>query len=550
MKFTFKKLAIAAGVFITLSAFTISENDRLFEISKNIEIFVNVFKELNKNYVDEVDPATLMRTGIDAMVESLDPFTNYISESQVERYRISDDESYQGIGASIAIVENKVFLANIMEKGGAFSAGLKAGDELISINGESLKSKSEEEIMIMLRGVGGSPVNLQILKSGTNTSQAITLERSEVNIPNVPYAGMVSDGIGYINLTTFTDNAGANITKELKRLKRELPDSTSLKGIILDLRYNGGGLLREAVNICNIFIPKGEEVVFTRGKLKEKDTSFKTTSLPTDLDIPVAVLVNKRSASASEIVSGVLQDRDRAVIIGQRTYGKGLVQNTFELGYNNRVKITTSKYYIPSGRCIQGVEYKDGEPVDIADAKRSKFKTKNGRTVLDGGGVTPDIKLEAHELAYITKALLDKKLIYQYVNKFIAKSDSIKDINAFNFTAYQEFVDFVKKQNFTYYTDGEKELESLEKKVMAEPSLKSLLSSEIATIKSKINNGKSNDLTKYKDEITTEIEKEIVSRYFYQKGKTQIALKRDKEVDEAIALLKDKKRYTTILGIK
>ncbi|MBK8701485.1 MAG: S41 family peptidase [Saprospiraceae bacterium] len=546
LKYLLLVFCLVAGV----SAVTINGNDRLFEISKNIEIFVNVFKELNKNYVDEVDPAERMRTGIDAMVNSLDPFTNYISESQVERYRITDDERFQGIGAGIVFSGERVLLSDLLDGGTAVGAGLHAGDEIISINGEIMAGKNEEEIQTMLRGIAGTPVKLDVKRNGTGLKETITVERGEVNIPNVPYAGIVSDGIAYIHLTTFTDNAGANIQKELKRLKREAADSNAIKGLILDLRYNGGGLLREAVNICNLFIPKGEEVVFTRGKLKEKDQSFKTMAIPYDLDLPIAVLINKKSASASEIVSGVIQDKDRGVIIGQRSYGKGLVQNTFELGYNNRVKITTSKYYIPSGRCIQGVEYKNGEPVDIADARRSKFKTKNGRTVLDGGGITPDYKLDAHEPSDLTNALLDQKLIFLYVNDYVINRDSVKNVDNFTFSDYDDFLSFIRKRKFEYESDGEKEINALLQKCKNDESLQTLIGKDLSAMKEKVNVEKSKAWTAHKEEIVTELEKEIVSRYFYQQGKTRIGLKRDKEVDEAIALLKDQKRYESILQKK
>jgi carboxyl-terminal processing protease len=540
---------IGLGVVLLVGMSFALTNDRLFEISKNIELFVNVFKEVNKNYVDEIDPSELMKIGIDAMVSSLDPYTNYITESQVERYRISDDEKFQGIGAEAVVVDGKAYLTNLLEGGAAVTSGLHAGDEIVSINGESVKGMKSEDIMILLRGTEGSPVKLNLNKINGKT-ESVSIERSEVNIPNVPYAGMLKDGIGYINLTVFTDNASANIQKEMKRLKREAGDSAALKGLVLDLRHNGGGLLREAISICNLFIPKNEEVVFTRGKVKEKDQSFKTMALPYDLDIPIAVLIDKKSASASEIVSGVIQDKDRGVIIGQRSFGKGLVQNTFEIGYNSRVKVTTSKYHIPSGRCIQGVEYKNGEPVDIPDSKRSKFKTKNGRTVLDGGGVTPDIKLAEKEDAAVLKALLDQNLIFQYVNAYVTKNDSIKDQDAFTFTKYDEFLSYIKKQNFNYKATGEKELEDLKTLVEKNPELKSSLNGDISAIQSKIDGMKSKDLSTYKEDIIVEIEKEIISRYFYQKGKTKHKLRRDKEVDEAIAILKDKTKYKKILNSK
>ncbi len=545
-----KVIVLLVCLLVGVSAIGLKDGDRMFEISKNVEIFVNVFKELNKNYVDEIDPAELMRIGIDAMVSSLDPFTNYISESQVERYRISDDERFQGIGASIVLAEDKIMITDLMEGGAAVTAGIKAGDELLSINGEVLKGKEAEDIQTMLRGIAGTPVKLEIKRHGSGKTEVVNVERGEVNIPNVPYAGVVSDGIAYIHLTVFTDNAGANIQKELKRLKREAGDSNAIKGLVLDLRYNGGGLLREAVNICNLFIPKNAEVVFTRGKVKEKDQSFKTLAIPYDLDIPIAVLINKKSASASEIVSGVIQDRDRGVIIGQRSYGKGLVQNTFELGYNNRVKITTSKYYIPSGRCIQGVEYKNGEPVDIPDNKRSKFKTLNGRTVLDGGGITPDVKLPAHEMAEVTQALLDQKMIFLYTNEYVLKHDSIKNIDDFSFTAYDDFLAYLKKKNFSFNKEAEKEINLLQEKCNKNADLKATIGAEIKAMKDKLESEKTKDLVKFKDEIVVELEKEIISRYFYQKGKTKIGLKRDKEVDEAIAILKDQAKYNSLLGKK
>ncbi len=524
-------------------------NDRLFEISKNIELFVNVFRELNKHYVDEIDPSELMKTGIDAMVNSLDPYTNYITESQVERYRISDDDKFQGIGADAIKVDEKIFLTNLLEGGAAVNAKLSAGDEILSINGESVKGKTEKEIMTSLRGAAGTPVRLSIKKLVGKTED-INVERDEVNIPNVPYAGLLKDGIGYIRLTTFTENASANIGKELKKIRRDIGDSAALKGIVIDLRHNGGGLLREAISICNLFLPRGEEVVFTKGKSKETFQNYKTMAVPMDLDIPIAVMIDKKSASASEIVSGVLQDKDRGVLIGQRSYGKGLVQNQFEVGYNSRVKVTISKYHIPSGRCIQGVEYANGEPIDIPDNKRSKFKTKNGRTVLDGGGVAPDIKMPEPIQSAVTKSLLDQHLIFLYVNEYVKKNDSLKTIEGFNFTKYNEFLDFLKSKKFEFKAEGEVELENLQKVLANNNDLKGTTSTEIQSISTKIKDLKAKALASAKEEIIVEIEKEIIARYFYEKGKTQHKLRRDAEVEEAITTLKDQKKYRNILGYK
>lgn len=543
IKLTLILLVAAIGISATLA------KDKLFEMSKNIEIFINVYKELNSNYVDELDPAELMRTGIDAMVGSLDPYTNYISESQVERYRISDDSKYQGIGASVLRYNDKTYLQAPLEGGPAHGADLRAGDEIISINGEQLSGLEIEDIERNLRGIAGTPVRLKVRKMKTDEVTEVEIERGEVNIPNVPYAGFVNDNIGYINLTTFTANAGANISKELKKLKADNPN---IEGVIIDLRYNGGGLLREAIAICNIFVEKGVEVVTTKGKVKEEDRSFKTRATAEDVNIPIAVLVNKRSASASEIVSGVIQDLDRGVVIGQRSFGKGLVQNTFEIGYNNRVKVTTSKYYIPSGRCIQGVEYDNGVPVDIPDDKRSVFKTKNKRPVLDGGGVTPDIKLPEPVKSPFVKALIDRNIIFDYVNQFVMKNDSIVAVADFNFTNYDDFKSFTMSSGFNYNTYGEADFKAFQKALEKEDNndVGTDLRPAINQLKAQFESLKANDFTTYKAELVNEIEKEIVSRYYFQKGKTQINLRNDSEVDEAIKILQDQPKYKSILKTK
>ncbi len=540
-----KFIIIGAVMFSSIAAATFT-NDKLFEISKNLEIFISVYKELNTNFVDELDPSTMMRTAIDAMTHSLDPYTNFVSESQVESYWINDDDKYQGIGAKVAIIDNKFRIVEPYEGGPALKAGLKAGDEIISIDNVNIEGKKIEEINAIMRGIPGTEIKMTIKAEGETTLTSKNLVRGEVNIPNVPYSGFVADGVGYISLTTFTQNAGANISKALKDLKSKNPN---MNGVILDLRHNGGGLLHEAVNICNIFVPTGEIVVTTKGKIKERDQTFKTLAPPLDLDIPIVVLIDNRSASASEIVSGVLQDLDRGVLIGQRSFGKGLVQNTKELGYNSRLKITTSKYYIPSGRCIQGVEYENGEPKDISDNQRSKFKTRNGRIVLDGGGVAPDIKLAAKEKYPVTQALLDKYIIFEYVNKYCRGKDSIDKVGTFQFTEYNDFVAFLKKKNFTYELDAEKHLKNMKEEVEKSSTSKDILN-DIKKLQDKINDNKSKDLDIAKDQIIDEIEKEIITRYYFQKGKVQQTLDDDMEVKEAISVLKDSNRYKSLLGRK
>jgi carboxyl-terminal processing protease len=542
-----KILGISLVLFTGIFAITF-ENDRLFEIAKNMELYSSVYKMINTHYVDEIDPNTLMKTGIDAMVSSLDPYTNYITESQVQSYRISDDEKFQGIGTSVYKIENKFYLSNVLEGGAAQEAGLKAGDEILLLNGTALTDKSENDVMSLLRGAPGTNVGLVIKVNETGKEINLTLKRDEVKISNVPHSDIVADGVGYIQLTTFTENASANISKAYKNLKDK---DENLKGLMIDLRQNGGGLLREAVNICNLYIPRGKEVVTTKGKLRDKDNVFRTMMTPEDLDIPLVVLVDGRSASASEIVSGVLQDYDRAVILGQRTYGKGLVQNFFEVGYNSRVKVTISKYYIPSGRCIQGVEYANGDPVDIPDSKRSKFKTKNGRTVLDGGGVTPDVKIEKPVLSNLMKALGDQKMVFLYVNEYMKKHPNYEgEITTFNFMDYSDFVSFLEKKKFTYQLDGEDHYQNMVASLDKSASLKADLSTSLKNIGDRFKNEKMEDMKVHKLDIVHEIEKEIASRYRFEKGKSQISLRNDNEVKEAIGLFNDKTKYNALLSVK
>ncbi len=540
----YKVVILSVAMISGIAAVNIN-NDKLFEITKNLEIFVSVYKELNTNFADELDPGTLMRTAIDAMTTSLDPYTNFYSESQAESYWINDDERYQGIGAKIDMINNQLTIIEPYEKGPANKAGIKAGDIITSIDGNNVQGKNLDEVNVMLRGIPGTDVQIGVRSVGENKEEVKKITRGEINIPNVPYSGFVEENVGYISLTTFTQMAGSNIQKALKDLKEENPN---LSGIILDLRQNGGGLLHEAVNICNIFIPRNEIVVTTKSKIKERDQTFKTTDNPVDLELPLAVLIDGRSASASEIVSGVMQDLDRGVLIGQRSFGKGLVQNTKNLPYNSRLKLTTSKYYIPSGRCIQGVEYENGEPKNIPDSQRSKFKTMNNRTVLDGGGVTPDIITEVKELLPITQALLDQYVIFDYVNQWVKNKASIGEIDQFKFTQFDDFVNFAKKKNFTFTTEGEKALTNAKKAF--EKINDHAYAEEIQKLEHKIIQSKGSEFIRAKDQIVYEIEKEIVTRYYLQKGKIQFALRDDNNIKEAVAILKDSKKYNKILNAK
>ncbi len=531
------------GTFLLGTAFTVSsDKDKYFEIIKNIEIFTNLYKEVNTNYVDDIDPGQLMRTGLEAMVGSLDPFTNYISEADIEGYRFISEGRYHGIGTKQKRMGEYVTITELYKDQPADKAGLKPGDQFISVDGQSAVGRSLEELDEIMRGFPGTTMNLVIRRPGVDENLNIELIRGDVEINNVPYYGMVSDNVGYINLSVFSRNAGRNILNAFNDLKKNNPD---MGGIIIDLRGNGGGLLNEAINISNIFIPRDQVVVTTRGKVKDWDRTYKTVNQPIDTEIPVAVLVNKGSASASEIVSGVMQDYDRGILIGQRTYGKGLVQNTMEVGYNARVKITTAKYYIPSERCIQSVEYENGEPVAIADDKRARFQTSNGRTVLDGGGVKPDVLTEPAEEKGIVKALIDENMLFNYVTEWSLANPNIDSTDTFRFTEYDGFQQFLNTENFEYQSAAEKMLMKLSE-VAGDETVS--IDSEAKAIRQKLDAAQEAELTKNKDLIIRLIEKEIAGRYYYQRGKVQIGLRNDPEVNEAISILNDDKRYNEILG--
>lgn len=532
-------ISIAA---LSLLAFKRLEDNRYFEIIKNLEIFTNAYKEINHSYVDELEPGKLMRVCIDAMVGSLDPFTNYISETDIEGYRYLYDGRYNAVGLEARKMGDWVVVTELLEDSPAHKAGLKVGDAITAISGQSAKGRSAEDVMAFLRGVQGTKVDVTVRRPGEDKELRLTIERAEIEAKNVPHSGFVADDIGYVNLTTFTQNAGRNVADAVKALKEKKP---SLRGIIFDLRDNGGGLLNEAVNVANVFVPRGEFITAMRGKVPEWDRSFSTTLAPVDDKIPVVVLINKRSASASEIVSGALQDLDRAVLIGQRSYGKGLVQNTRDIGYNAKIKLTTAKYYIPSGRCIQSVRYRNGEPVDIPDAERAVFRTRNGRPVLDGGGVTPDIVLPADTASGFVRALLEQHIIFDYVSEWMRKhANTVDSIETFTFKDWDDFQQFVQRRQFIYETESEKKLRDLAT-LAAHEGLN--VQAEIQALERKIKADRTGEMARNRARIIREIEEEIIGRVYFQSGKVRKRLKNDPEVEEAIKLLRDSDRYRAIL---
>jgi carboxyl-terminal processing protease len=443
---------IIAMVITIAGFFSFSFTDDYFEISRNMDIFATLFRELNIYYVDEVKPGDLMKKGIDSMLESLDPYTNYIPESEVEDYRFMTTGQYGGIGALIGQKGDNVVITDPYEGYPAQKADLRAGDVILEIDGKSIKGKKYDEISKILKGQPKTPVKLLVKREGEPAPIEKTVMRDEIKINSVPYFGMLDNEIGYIRLTGFTDNAGGEVRDALLELKSK----NNVKSLVLDLRGNPGGLLNEAVNITNIFVNKGVDVVNTKGKVKEWDKTYKALNNPVDVDIPLVVLVNSGSASASEIVSGSIQDLDRGIIIGQRTFGKGLVQTTRPLSYNAQMKVTTAKYYIPSGRCIQALDYthrnEDGSVGKVPDSLVSEFKTKNGRIVYDGGGVSPDFATETQYLSNIAQSLLTKQLIFDYATLYRVKNPTISSARSYRISdqEYNEFVAWLSDKEYDY----------------------------------------------------------------------------------------------------
>ena len=510
-----------------------------FEIAKNLDIYATLLRQLNENYVDDINVGDLVRTSIDAMLEELDPYTVYYPESDLEEFKLMTTGQYGGIGALIQQDSDYVIISEPYENTPAMECGLQAGDRIIAIDGKSTKGKSVSDVSTALKGQPGTTVRLTILPYGSSNSNVKEIVRKEIKLPTIAYTGMLEDGIGYARLSQFTENAGREVKEAFLKLKEQ-----KMRFFVLDLRGNGGGLLNEAVNIVSLFVPKGELVVSTKGKQQHLNQQYYTPNEPIDTEIPIAVLVDGHSASASEIVAGTLQDLDRAVIIGERTYGKGLVQNVLPLSYNTRMKVTVSKYYIPSGRCIQKIDYshKDSNGVNIrkTDSNATAFKTRHGRTVYDYGGVEPDINVKNEPYSTVLLALISEKMIFNYANEFKLHHKSIPPVSEFTFTdaMYADFLNYVGKRNIVYETFTEKELKRLESAVK-DDKMEKALQSELQALKKAVEKDKATDMQKYKREITEMLYLEIVNRYYYQHGASEAALKEDPCIDSVYKLFKE-----------
>ncbi|MFN8297734.1 MAG: S41 family peptidase [Chitinophagales bacterium] len=525
-----------------------------FEEKKNLDIYVTLYKELNTYYVDTLNPTKLMKSGVYEMLESLDPYTDFIAEEDMEEYRTQTTGRYGGIGAVIGTEQDWVIVSEPYEGFPAQKAGLRAGDRLIEVDGKSAKNYRTDQVSAMLKGKPGTQVKVKISRptaSGTPEEFYVTMTREEIKIKNVPYYGMVGDGIGYIRLTGFMDRAGAEVHNALQALESK----GKLKGLVFDLRGNPGGLLPEAINVVNVFTDKHTEIVSTKGRIEDMNKPYYTLNDAVDTKLPMVVLADGGSASAAEIVSGSLQDLDRAVIVGQKTFGKGLVQSTHNLIYGAKLKITTAKYYIPSGRCIQAINYaernEDGSVKRVADSLKTAFKTRNGRKVWDGGGIDPDIALEPEKLANISISLITKNLIFQYANDYRMRHESIAEAKTFALTdaEYQAFVDWVSKKEYDYTTKSEKLYEEL-KKAADKEGYTASLQDDLDALKKTMMHDKQNDLLKEKVQLKSLLEEEIAARYYLGTGRIESALRSDKELKRAIEVLNDPKKVDEILAKK
>ncbi len=543
------KAKILILVVVIISLTQLAFVDQYFEISKNLDVFGTLYKELNYYYVDDVDPAKLMRTGIDAMLKSLDPYTTFISESEIEDYKFQTTGKYGGIGALIRNNGEYVLIAEPYEDFPAYKAGLIAGDIILEVDGKTAKGKSTTEVSKILRGQPGSEVKLLIKRPHENKEMTKTLLREEIKVKSVPYYGMIDEKIGYITLTSFTQRAGKYVKDAFVELKEKNPEMT---GLIFDLRGNPGGLLNEAINVSNVFIDKGREVVSTKGKVKDWDKTYRTLNSPIDLTMPLVVLVDRGSASASEIVSGVIQDLDRGVVLGRKTFGKGLVQTTRVLSYNTQLKVTTSKYYVPSGRCIQAIDYsnrnEDGSVGKMPDSLKTAFKTNNGRIVYDGGGIDPDLTIEQEKYAQITASLVSKELIFDYATLYHHKNPTIKPAKEFVFSEedYQDFIKFLADKDYDYKTNSEELLEELQESTKEEKYYEAI-KKDLENLKQDVIHDKKNDLIKFKDEIVDLLELEIASRYYYQKGRIETSFRNDEDITKALEILGDSEQYASFI---
>lgn len=545
-----KKILLAAitciGIICGLTA--LKTDDKSFEISKHLNIYATLFRDVNMFYVDEINPGDLVTTSIKSMLKSLDPYTVYYPESEMEDVKLMTTGEYAGIGAIISKKGNQVIIREPYKNSPAAKAGLLPGDVIIAIDGNSTKGKNTEDVSTMLKGQPGKEITIKIHREFQEKPLEKKAIREKIQIPSVPFAGLVNDTTAYIYLTSFTDKSAADVRKSIIDLKNK-----GAKSLILDLRGNSGGLLDQAVDIVNYFVPKDSKVVDTKGKVKQWDKEYKATKNPIAPDMPLVVLIDRGSASASEIVSGALQDLDRAVLIGERSFGKGLVQTVRDLAYNTKLKVTTAKYYIPSGRCIQALDYShrnpDGSVGKVPDSLITEYTTKNGRKVYDGGGITPDIKIEPEEFGRITQELVLQDLTFDFINSYALKNPQIPDIENFKVTdeIYNQFKNYLKEKKFSYETESQQILEKLIETAKTEKYYDGA-KTEIEKLKNDFNHSIDRDMNLFKEEIISFLTEQFIQRYYYMEGVIEYKMKNDREIDKAVEILANHQEYQKILG--
>ncbi len=535
------------------------QQQRYFDINKNLDIFNSALREIDLFYVDSLDVSKAVRTGLDNMLNTLDPYTEYFNEEEMKEFNTQITGEYAGVGAVISYKDNKVTVIEPYENSPAAKAGLKAGDKILAIDGKDMTQCDKVEgeaygltlnsyVSSNLKGQPGTTIEVTVERLGEKKPITLKITREKISIDIIPYYGMVSPTTGYINFSTFTDKISSDIKSAFLDLKKQ--GATS---IIIDVRQNGGGVLEEAVQIVNLFVPKGKIVVSTKGKLKQLDRTYRTTLDPNDTEIPLVILTSRASASASEILAGSLQDMDRAVLIGERTFGKGLVQTPREMPYGGGLKVTTSKYYIPSGRCVQAIDYShrnaDGSAARTPDSLTTVFYTEVGRPVRDGGGVTPDITLDEVKTPTITFYLTNQYIVFDWVNNWVQKHKTIGNPESFSITDqdYEDFKEFVKSKDFQYDRISEKSMASL-KEVMEFEGYMKYSEAEFKALEAKLVPNLDRDMETFKEPITRLINTEIIRRYYYQRGVAKYDLQHDREVAKAIEVLSDPQLYKNTLS--
>lgn len=542
-------ILVIAVIVLSVGFLSLSRDEQNFQIAKNLDIYYTLFRELNLFYVDEVEPAELVKTSINKMLESLDPYTNYIPEDEIEDFRFQTTGEYAGIGALIGQRDKKVLITEPYEGFPAQKAGLKAGDIILDVSGKSTDGLNSSDVSNLLKGPAKKPLTLKVERPGVKKPMNFELVREKIQINPVPYYGMLNNETAYIRLSNFTMDCSVEVKKALLELK----EKNNAKSLIIDLRSNPGGLLIEAVRVANFFVNKGSEIVSTKGKIKQGDQTYYATEAPIDTIMPLAILVNSGSASASEILAGAMQDLDRGIIVGARTFGKGLVQTTRDLSYNAKLKVTTSKYYIPSGRCIQALDYshrnEDGSVGHIPDSLITQYSTKKGRLVYDGGGIVPDLKIESEYLSTLAYKLASDFVIFDYATQFVCANEQIASPDDFRITdeMYAGFIAFVEEKGFSYQSRTEEQLEELLETARKEKYYEAN-KSNFEALANELKHDVSQDLQTFSEDIKELLTDEIVSRYYHRKGAIKASLKDDKGIARAGELLSNNADYAAVFN--